>query len=211
MAIDEDLIKGKMMPRIPVYIILSYLIMLLGVQLVCADTFVHDDLKTDPAPSEFNICHGGTCENIADVSLNQEQWRLIKDIFKNNQTAEKELNNIRRAIATMEMIVGKLTDTYNDKAENISDTELNHYMDCIDESTNTSIYMMMMKRQGLIRWHTVEDRATRGFFIYGWPHTTAVIKDTRTEELYAVDSWFLDNGKRPFIIPLDEWFKGWRP
>ena len=62
-----------------------------------------------------------------------------------------------------------------------------------------------------MRWHTVEDRATRGWFFRGWPHTTAVIRDKRSGQLYAVDSWFLDNGKPPFILPLEKWKDGWDP
>ena len=176
-----------------------------------ADIFVHDDLNIAPIPEKFNICHSGTCEQLADVSLDQKQWQVIKDSFINNQTAEDERRSIQLAIAKMELIVGKLTDTYNDKGKNESDDQLNHYMDCIDESTNTTLYMTMMQKSGLIKHHTVEDRGNRGFFFNGWPHTTAVIKETRTKNLYAVDSWFLDNGQQPFIIPLKEWFDGWRP
>lgn len=177
---------------------------------VQADTFVRDDIITNPRPAHFNICHGGTCENIANVNLNKQQWQTIKDSFINSQSAESERHSIRLAIAKMEDMVGKLTNTYNDKAENDTDEQFNHYMDCIDESTNTTIYLRMMKRNGLITLHTIEDRENRGFFFNGWPHTTAVIKETRTKELYAVDSWFLDNGKQPFIIPINEWFDGWR-
>lgn len=188
------------------------LIALFGINCIAyADTFISDDIITNPTPSHFNICHGGTCENITDVILNEEQWGRVKNLFSGNRTAEDERRSIQLAIAKMEHIVGKLTDTYNDKAGNDTDDQFNHYMDCIDESTNTTLYMTMMQKSGLIKHHTVEDRGNRGFFFNGWPHTTAVIKETRTEKRYAVDSWFLDNGQQPFIIPLKEWSDGWRP
>ncbi len=50
-------------------------------------------------------------------------------------------------------------------------------MDCIDESINTTLYLTMFQKFGLLREHQVEDRATRGWFIGGWPHTTAVISE----------------------------------
>jgi hypothetical protein len=78
-------------------------------------------------------------------------------------------------------------------------------MDCVDESTNTTTYLTMLLKDGLLKWHNVEDRATRGFFIFGWPHTTAVIRDTVTGQLYVVDSWFLDNGQPPYIQKLEDW------
>ena len=194
------------MKRISVLIVLFYISC-----IAYADTFISDDIITNPTPSRFNICDGGTCENITDVSLNEEQWGRVKNLFSGNRTAEDERQSIQFAIAKMELIVGRLTGTYNDKGKNESDDQFNHYMDCIDESTNTSLYMTMMQKSGLIKLHTVEDRGNRGFFFNGWPHTTAVIKETRTEKLYAVDSWFLDNGQQPLIIPLDTWLDGWRP
>ena len=176
-----------------------------------ADYFVRDDVITDPKPSHFNICHGGTCEELAMVSLNQHQWQSVKKIFAKDNSAEDERKSIRRAIARMETLVGSQTETYNDKGENKVDPIDNHYMDCIDESINTTIYLTMLKKNGVIRLHTIEERGNRGFFFNGWPHTTAVIRDKTTAEHYAVDSWFLDNGELPFIVPLSEWHDGWRP
>lgn len=185
--------------------------MLLTTSITIADTFVHDDLITDPVPSHFNICHGGTCSNIAYASLNEHQWEKIQTILLSAKNAREERDSIRAAIALLEKLIGQLTNTHNDKAENLPDKDNNHYMDCIDESTNTSLYLTMMNNAGLLRWHSIEDRQTRGHFITGWPHTTAVIRETRSGDRYAVDSWFLDNGKPPFIIPLKKWHKGWRP
>ena len=176
-----------------------------------ADVYVREDIITTPLPENFNICHGGTCEYIAHVKLTEVQWQSIKRIFNHNESAKQERNNIKLAIAKMELIVGSLTNTYNDKAENITDEESNHYMDCIDESINTSLYLTMMKEDKLIRFHHIEDRENRGYFFNGWPHTTAVVKEIHTEERYAVDSWFLDNGKQPYVIPIKEWKEGWRP
>lgn len=191
---------------------ISVLIVIFCINCIAyADTFIRDELITNPTPSHFNICHGGTCENITDVILNEEQWKMVKSLFLGVRTAEEERRSIKLAIAKMERIVGRLTDTYNDKGKNDADDQFNHYMDCIDESTNTTLYMIMMQKSGLIKLHSIEDRGNRGFFFNGWPHTTAVIKETRTENRYAVDSWFLDNGQQPFIIPLKEWRDGWQP
>lgn len=179
-----------------------------GVQ---AETFIRDDINTTPTPSQFTICHGGSCENIENVSLRHQQWSRIRNIFKVNHSAVKERQNIKLAIATMEKMVGRLTNTFNDKAENRTDEEYNHYMDCIDESTNTTIYLMMMQNDGLLRWHRYQDRGNRGYFFNGWPHTTAVIKEIATGDRYAVDSWFRDNGLQPYIVPFAKWKNGWRP
>jgi hypothetical protein len=83
--------------------------------------------------------------------------------------------------------------------------------DSIDESVNTSLYLTLLQSVGLMRFHTVQDRATRGSFILGYPHTAAVIRETKTGKEYAVDSWFYDNAKPPVIIPIEIWKEGWQP
>jgi len=179
--------------------------------LLKAEVFVRDDIILEPVPEKFNICHGGTCENISDVSLTEQQWKQIKEILKNNKSPELERQKIKMAIAQLEKFVGRQTETFNDKSENKTDEITNHYMDCIDESTNTTLYLMMMQNDNLLRWHTYQDRGNRGYFFNGWPHTTAIIKETNSEKVYAVDSWFLDNGEQPYIIPYKKWKNGWRP
>ncbi|MGD8742597.1 MAG: hypothetical protein PVH46_04175 [Granulosicoccaceae bacterium] len=111
----------------------------------------------------------------------------------------------------MEQIIGEKTGTDIDRAGTFEHLGEEGQLDCIDESTNTTFYLMMLVNDGLIRWHSVEDRSSRGFFLRGWPHTTAVIRDRHSDTQYAVDSWFLDNGKPPYIIPLEKWEDGWEP
>lgn len=177
-----------------------------------AESFIRDDMITDPKPSLFDICYNGTCEELAQVSLKKEQWQEIKDIFLTpSSDAEEEREKIKLAIALMEDMVGKLTGTYVDKAMTFEYMGLEGQLDCIDESINTTIYLTMMLNDGLLKWHSIEDRETRGFFIFGWPHTTAVISDNQSKEKYVVDSWFGDNGEQPHIVPLEIWSDGWKP
>lgn len=176
-----------------------------------ADTYPSDNLITDPQPSLFSICYHGTCEETTEVSLAPQQWQRVRDIFKEIQKGEAEREQIKQAIALMESIVGKLTHTDVDKAGTFPRLGEQGQLDCIDESVNTSFYLQMMVNDGLIRSHTVEDRGHRGFFLNRWPHSTAVIRDKHSGELYAVDSWFEDNGQPPHIIPFAIWDDGWNP
>jgi hypothetical protein len=115
------------------------------------------------------------------------------------------------AIALIEFIVGDLAGTSEEKGGDLAGLGLPGQQDCIDESVNTSLYLTLLENIGLMRFHTVEDRVTRGYFIFGYPHTTAVIRETKSGQEYVVDSWFFDNGKPPVIIPLDTWKDGWEP
>lgn len=191
--------------------ILAAIIMLAGTQMIKADVYVRDDLITTPTPERFSFCYHGTCEEITEVGLSAAQWARIRNIFSVHESAQAEREQIKQAIALMEQMVGKITSTEGDKAGTFQHLGEEGQLDCIDESTNTSFYLQMMVNDGLIRFHTAEDRAHRGFFFNGWPHSTAAIREKESGARYVVDSWFEDNGKPPYIIPLQQWQDGWKP
>lgn len=181
-----------------------------------ADVFVRDDILTDPEPARMTICHGNGCLDLSPVGLTPGQWQQLMDAFHPLPAgAGAERQALRRAIALLERFVGEMTGTWQDKGGTFNGG--GGQMDCIDESINTSLYLTLLQKYGLMRQHRVEDRATRGWFIGGWPHTTAVIAELATGpgnargRLWAVDSWFLDNGEPPFILPLELWKSGWDP
>jgi hypothetical protein len=176
-----------------------------------ADTFVRDDIVTDPTWQRFSVCYDNGCRSLDYVSLTQQQWEQLRALFfPLAETAAEERERIRAAIALMEQFVGKATGTWQDKGGTFNFGRTGQ-MDCIDESINTSLYVTMFYKYGMLRHHRIHDRATRGWFLFGWPHTTAVIREEARNALWAVDSWFLDNGEPPFILPLDTWKKGWKP
>ncbi len=176
------------------------------------DVFVRDDIVTDPAPGRFSVCHGGACEIVSQAALDESQWARIASAFVVPAgDAQEERARIAEAISRFETVVGTITDTSDDRAGNRTGNAWWSQMDCIDESTNATTYLRILARQGLLRFHRVEARVTRGWFIFGWPHTTAVISETKTGARWAVDSWFHDNGMPPEIVPLKLWKTGWRP
>ena len=177
-----------------------------------ADTFVRSDIVTQPTPENFSVCHGGSCTLVTQTGLDAEQWAQVTAVFEVPAVdAQAERARIAEAIARFETIVGVITNTSDDRAENQHGANWRSQMDCIDESTNSTTYLRILARAGLLRWHRVEARVTRGFFIFGWPHTTAVVSETGGGAKWAVDSWFFENGKPPVIVPLELWKTGWRP
>ena len=177
-----------------------------------ADVFTNDSVITAPDQNQFSICFDHGCASVAAVSLSEQQWLWVSNFFISQaKTPEEERQRIAWAIALLEKIVGKLTGTDNDKGGDLEGLGQPGQMDCIDESTNSTTYLRILSQAGLLKWHEVEDRVTRGWFITGWPHTTAVIRDTQDNQRYAVDSWFLDNGEQPFVVPLEIWKSGWDP
>jgi hypothetical protein len=164
------------------------------------------------APDDFPVCHGGTCALVARVSLSPAEWRPVREAMTPaapDPAAERA--QIALAVARLEGLVGPKTGTVGDLGGTFPGLGRSGQMDCMDEATNTTTYLRLLDQAGLLRWHGVEPHATRGFFVLGWPHTTAVVVDRTSGVRFAVDAWFHANGAAPEIVELARWRRGWRP
>ena len=184
-----------------------------------ADIFVREDIITTPDINRFSMCHAHGCKSVEQLSLTQPEWQKISAHFQPAaESAEAERIQIANAIAEFEQIIGVKTDTTHDKAGLFEYMGSYGQLDCIDESTNSTTYLLILEKQGLLKWHKTMDHVTRGYFIFGWPHSSAAMRENSDSENdsengteFAVDSWFEDNGQRPHIIPLSQWRSGWTP
>jgi hypothetical protein len=160
-----------------------------------------------PAPKPFYSCTDYHCDEGKMVSLSTQQWSQVQAFFASARSPAEERQQIRKAIALLEVQVGGITGTSRDLAKNVSGAGQPGQLDCISESKNTTTYLRLLSSDGLLQWHTVEERKLRHPWIVDL-HWTAVIRDKSTDQRYAVDSWFLDNGQPPYIQPLDQWLSG---
>lgn len=169
-------------------------------------------LRETPVPDAFSFCWGGTCAGVETVDLENDEWEQVRDVFAvAAEDAEAERAQIAQAVGLLENLVGSKTGTAGDRAGTFGNSAYPGQLDCNDEATNTTSYIRMMTDDGLIKFHQSVGTTTRsGILIFG-RHSTAVIQGLTTGELYAVDSWFHDNGVPPEIILLDTWKRGWHP
>ena len=164
-------------------------------------------------PESFQHCHGYGCKFIKDVTWTEEDWASIEKLFyPQAQTPEAERTQIKNAVAVFEQKVGSQTGTHEDHWGTFRSTGTYQH-DCVDESTNTTIYLSLLQQRGLMKLHRVEPPSARFPLIHAgrWPHQTAVISETDTSTFHVVDSWFHDNGQPPEIVPLKQWKEGWKP
>lgn len=161
---------------------------------------------------EFPHCHGYGCRKIVVTGLQKKDWKTIDKNFKSVKTPAQERAAIARAVAQFEKSVGRITGTGNDKGGtyvNIAD----HQHDCVDESVNTTVYLALLQQRGALKFHSVGTPTARSLLTGAGlgPHQTAVIVEKDTDNRFAVDSWFHDNGIAPEIVPLPVWIGGWKP
>ncbi len=182
-------------------------------QSVNAD--IHDMsriFRSNPTLSSFEICHSGGCADVSPVSLNSEEWQQVRAVFaKTAQSGDEERAQIAQAIGVLEGLVGNKIGTSGDLAGTFGNSDHSGQLDCNDEAINSTTYMRLLKSNGLMPLHEIEDTRTRNFFFAGWPHSTAVIHDIKTGERFAVDSWFYDNGHAATIAPFAQWKSGYKP
>lgn len=165
-----------------------------------------------PTLESFPHCRSYGCKKVDMVSLHPNEQRSIRLLFQDNQSSRQERHNIKNAIAKFEKIIGTRTGTSADVGGTY--VQLGHMQqDCIDESTNTTTYLILLDKMELLRFHDVNALTSRPPILSGrfGPHRTAVIVEKETNIKYAVDSWFHDNGIEPEIIELSTWRWGWHP
>ena len=180
-----------------------------------ANADIHDISRifhSSPTTSLFEICHSGGCADISSVSISDDEWQQVSAVFVNNaQTAAEERTQIAQAIGVLENLVGNKIGTSGDLAGTFGNSHYKGQLDCNDEAINTTTYMRLLKSNGFMPLHEIEDTRTRNFFFMGWPHSTAVIHEIKTGERYAVDSWFYDNGHAATIVPFAAWKANFQP
>ncbi len=165
------------------------------------------------SPQSFDLCHGFSCTYKMPVSLTDKQWQGVLDVFAvPAMDAKNEKQKIAVAIARIEYKVNANTRMNPDraKAENFESDQ--DQMDCIDETINTSLFLKFLEKEGVLKWHKVGEPIHRGYFIDAmWPHNSATIVEKSTGAVFAVDSYWYDNGAPAQIVPMDIWMDSWDP
>lgn len=200
----------------------NYIIILLLVSVLsaCASTPTLDiesyySRQSIPNPTIKNFihCYGYGCKHRTPITLSKKNWDEITVLFEPKaENAEQERQQIQLAVAQFERIVGPIAGTDGDIRGSFLKLGKKQH-DCVDESINTTTYMMLLKDNGLIHFHEVwtpSHRVLRNG-LPGWPHQTATLIEKETENKFVVDSWFRDNGYPPFIVTLRAWRFGWQP
>lgn len=167
----------------------------------------------DQSRDAFTFCHGYSCTHKVPAGFDEAEWKKVAQIFRSKpaKTPEAERSKIAAAIARMESVIGVKTGTDHDLAEARSIKEDKGQMDCIDETMNTSRYLEFLEDNGLLQFHERALPVHRGYFLNGWPHNTATIREIPSGQRYAVDSFYRDNGQEPYILAVEQWLTGWNP
>ncbi len=168
---------------------------------------------TAPEGNTAIVCHAYTCKEQTRVNFPPSalaEVRKLMEKTKKEDTPYEERRAVAYAIAWFETYVGRKIGTSADR----EGMEYNGpgdptQQDCVDEATNTTSYLMILERNGLMKYHRVgapfsKENLLRG--VAGWPHWTAVLNEAGTGQRWAVDSWIYVNGENPAVVEAEKWY-----
>jgi len=161
-----------------------------------------------PDPANPVVCHGFGCAYRTPILLRNVDKAQIKKLFGPAavKSADAERKALAATMAWFEKRVAAEAGTATAKAR----AGLGHagdpsQFDCLDKTSNTIGVLAIVAQMGLLRHHVIDAPESRGFIIGGLPHTTAVVRERRSGQRWAVDGWTHANGELPDILPLEEW------
>jgi hypothetical protein len=156
---------------------------------------------------EVTICYNYGCHAKAQVNFSEAQLAPLQGLLAEAADAAAERKAISLAIGRMYAIAGEQTPVWRDKGGNFADSGENGQMDCIDHSTNTHAFLSLLELHGWLRFHTALEPIRRVRFLVA-VHWSARIREKETNSEYAVDSWYVDNGRPALVLPIEDWRSG---
>lgn len=190
---------------------------LAGATLLCGFTFrnggppeLHYADYNNAKPPRGNtvtVCHAHGCQKQESFTFTNADIRditVLMDYARTKDTPAQERRAIAHAIGWMERRVGPATGTSNDRTS-LEFMNASGQLDCVDEATNATSYLLVLQRNGLLRHHAVIRPYSKASF-FQWPHMAAMIKARQNGRIYAVDSGVGPNGTNPAIILASKWY-----
>jgi len=167
-----------------------------------------------PTANTVHVCHAYGCQRKTKFRFSDADLAEISAVMAKTRaadTAHEERRAVAYAIGWIERRVGAAIGTSSDRAGmDFTASGDPAQQDCVDESTNTTSYLLVLQANGFLKHHTVarpfaKDQLWRG--VAGWTHWTAVIEETAGgHQRWAVDSWIYANGENPAIVETENWY-----
>lgn len=179
-------------------------------------TYLERFASPNPSREHFTECHGFGCAVISHVSLDANAWRRVVAVFNPRpKNAQAERQRIARAVALVQILVGKQTGTaahqWTHRAmlvwPNFGDVT---QLDCIDEAVNTWTYLTLMEKDGLFGFHRVAQIAHGGGLTDPNIRNAATLREIG-DGYFVIDPSLVDVGVPAPIMPLATWLGSWPP
>lgn len=169
------------------------------------------------ADEAINVCFNFGCAAEQSVRFSEPRLTWAQELLATADSAERERSLLSLVVGRLHGWAGEQSPIAADRAGNYEDGGVQGGMDCIDHATTTTRLLALLERRGALRFHRVLSPAHRGVF---FEHYSAQIEEigpelmpAETEHIrrYAVDTWYVDNGRPAPVMPIDLWKEGSDP
>lgn len=155
-----------------------------------------------PQGDSVTVCHAYGCKAQTSFTFTPSdisELFVVMTTVPRDDSPREERRAIANAIGWMERRVAPAAGTATDRAGmDFRGSGDRSQQDCVDEATNTTSYLLVLTRHGLIRHHAVERPFAKDDF-GKWTHWAALIREKQSGELFAVDSSASANGENPTV------------
>ena len=165
----------------------------------------------------LRLCFNSSCARTEMLTFSPADMEKVKEqlAYCPGQDLYDRLQRVRIAVWQMEVLAQKYEPLLaNDREVNDREYGVNGRMDCVDNASNTTNYLTILRELGQLPSWQVEVPSVRKPLDFNAVHWAAVLQDQVSGEKWAVDSWFRPNGNLPFVLPLNIWkaeTQGWLP
>jgi hypothetical protein len=155
-----------------------------------------------PQGDSVTVCHAYGCKAQTAFTFTPSdiaELFVLMSMVPRVDSPREERRAIAYAIGWMERRVAPAAGTATDRpGMDFRGSGDRSQQDCVDEATNTTSYLLVLDRHGLIRHHAVERPFAKDDF-GKWTHWAALIREKGSGELFAVDSSASANGENPTV------------
>ena len=155
-----------------------------------------------PQGDTVTVCHAYGCKAQTSFTFSQSDIGEISSLMqrvRRTDSPREERRAIAYAVGWMERRVAQAVGTASDRPSmDFAGSGDKSQQDCVDEATNTTSYLLVLNRHGLIQHHAVQPPFAKDDFSR-WTHWAALITVKESGESFAIDSSGSTNGENPTV------------
>jgi hypothetical protein len=171
-----------------------------------------------PQGNRITVCHAYTCKMQTPYTFSRADIAEIAAVMKRAERADtpaEERRGVAYAIAHIDVKIGNKLGIKDRAGMQFTASGDPAQLDCVDVSTNTTSYLLVMQSNGLLKYHTVQGTMSKENLAKGmvqlnpvkyWPHFSAILQDKTTGQKWAVDRWPFDQGENPAVQKVEDWY-----
>jgi hypothetical protein len=155
-----------------------------------------------PKGDTVTVCHAYGYKAQTRFTFSPKDMAEVSALMARTRRSDspaEERRAMAYAIAWMERRVAPTAGTASDRPSmDFLGSGDSTQQDCVDEATNTTSYLLVLDRHGLLKHHSVE-RPFAKDSINRWTHWAALIEEKGSGARYAIDSSSGPNGDNPMV------------